>query len=79
MYFAKNEVIELNDKKKYLVLNVAVTEDNVYYKVVGINYDETQKIGDPLYITTFNRQGKIYINNRLSAEDTQKISRLFED
>ena len=79
MYFAKNEVIELNDKKKYLVLNVAVTEDNVYYKVVGINYDETQKIGDPLYITTFNRQGKIYINNRLSAEDTKKISRLFED
>ena len=37
MYFAKDEIIELNDNRKYLVLDTALLEDNVYYKVQRVN------------------------------------------
>ena len=79
MYFAKDEIIELNDNKKYLVLNAALRDDNVYYKVVEVNEEETERIGKPIYITTSNRQGRIYINNRLTAEETEEIKQYFED
>lgn len=79
MYFAKDEVIELNDNKKYLVLNAAIHEENVYYKVVEVNESKTTRIGDPIYMTTINKQGKIYINTRLTEEEKEFIKELFED
>lgn len=79
MYFAKDEIIELNDNRKYLVLDTALLEDNVYYKVQKVNNDETIKEDEPIYITANNKEGKIYINDNLSIEELSKIEELFKD
>ena len=79
MYFAKDEIIELNDNRKYLVLDTALLEDNVYYKVQKVNNEETIKEDEPLYITANNKEGKIYINDNLTIEELSKIEELFKD
>lgn len=79
MYFAKDEIIELNDNKKYLVLDTAITENEIYYKVQRINAEETEKQDEPLYITANNKEGKIYINDNLTIEELSKIEELFQD
>ncbi len=78
MYFAKDEIIELNDNRKYLVLDSVVLDDKVYYKLREVNEDETDLIGSPIYINTVNEEGKIYINDKLESEELEKIKELFE-
>jgi hypothetical protein len=77
MYFTKDEIIELNDHKRYLVLDTLILDDIVYYKIKELSQEETL-IGNNLYITTINKEGKIYINDKLSLEEIDKIKDLFE-
>ena len=79
MYFAKDEIIELNDNRKYLVLDVALLEDNVYYKVQKLNDEETASEGEALFITANNKEGKIYINDNLTTSELEKVTELFKD
>ena len=37
MYFARNEIIELNDSTKYLVVDTAYIDETSYYKVEKIS------------------------------------------
>ena len=78
MYFAKNEIITLNDNKKYLVLDTTILNDTVYYKIKEVSLDEKNIIGEELYITTINKDGKIYINDRLSNEEINNVKESFE-
>jgi len=78
MYFAKDEIITLNDDKKYLVLDTTVLDDDVYYKIKEVNNDETETIGEEIYITTLNQEGRIYINDKLSLEEIEKVKENFE-
>lgn len=77
MYFAKDEIITLNDKKKYLILDTSLIDDNVYYKIREVNKQETEVIGKDLYITTINQDGKIYINDKLTLEAIEEIKESF--
>ncbi len=79
MYFAKDEIIELNDNRKYLVLDTAIMEDEIYYKVQEINNEENMKTEAPIYITANNKEGKIYINDNLTIDELTKIEELFKD
>ncbi len=79
MYFAKDEIIELNDNRKYLVLDTALLDNEIYYKVQQINNEETMKQDEPIYITANNKEGKIYINDNLTIEELTKIEELFKD
>ena len=36
MYFSKNEIIELNNGNKYLIVDTALLDDNAYYKIEKI-------------------------------------------
>lgn len=76
MYFAKDEIIELNNHKKYLIVDTAILDDKVYYKIK--EYNNTPKNEDFLYITTINKEGKIYINSKINGEELRKIKELFE-
>ena len=73
MYFAKNEVIELNDKKKYLVLDTYIDNDEIYYKVIEINPETNEKVGSEVYFTTVNQEGKIYINYNVSLDKIKEL------
>ena len=76
MYFSKDEVIELNNNKKYLIIDNAILNDTVYYKIR--EYTNNELLGDFIYITTINREGKIYINEKLSNSELEKVKELFE-
>lgn len=78
MYYSKDEMIELNNGKKYLVLDTVMLDENVYYKLKEVNGSEDGLIGDFIYVTTLNKEGKIYINEDISSEELEKIKILFE-
>ena len=79
MYFAKDEIIELNDNRKYLVLDTFLIENKVYYKVQRINNDENQKEDEIIYLTAENKEGKILINENLTIEELTKIEDIQKD
>lgn len=76
MYFAKDEIIELNNHKKYLIVDTAILDDEVYYKIR--EYNSTLKAEDFLYITTINKEGKIYINSKINGEELKRVKQVFE-
>ncbi len=76
MYFSKDEVIELNDKRKFLVLDTALIDDNAYFKICKL--DEDDKITEEIeYISVKNDNGKLYINEHLKEEELAKITEFF--
>lgn len=77
MYFAKDEIIELNDNKKYLVIDTTIVDDIVYYKIKEILNNIL--IGDFIYVTTINKDSKIYINDRLTSEELERVKEKFEN
>lgn len=76
MYFAKNEIIELNDNEKYLVLDTAIIDEEAYYKIKELNADETAVEGEERFISATNDEGKIYINEDLTPEIISKLKEL---
>lgn len=76
MYFAKNEIIELNDNEKYLVLDTAIIDEEAYYKIKKLNIDETDVEGEERFISATNDEGKIYINEDLTPEIISKLKEL---
>ena len=77
MYFAKDEVIVLNNQKRYLILDSAILDDTVYYKIKEVS-DDNKLVGNEKYITSYNKGGKIFINENLSTSEIDKIIDLFE-
>lgn len=71
MYFAKNEIIELNDNTQYLILDTIYMDETTYYKVETI--ENNSKTGIINYITATNNEGKLYINNNLNNNIIEKI------
>mgnify|MGYP004469212245 FL=1 len=76
MYFAKNEIIELNDNEKYLVLDTAIIDEEAYYKIKKLNANETDVEGEERFISATNDEGKIYINEDLTPEIISKLKEL---
>ncbi len=76
MYFAKNEIIELNDEEKYLVLDTAIIDEEAYYKIKRLDDEETDILGEDKFISAINDEGKIYINEDLSPEIISKLKEL---
>ena len=79
MYFAKDEIIELNDNRKYLIIDTVVSEDEIYYKVQQLNDEENDIEGEPIFISANNKEGKIYINDNLTVDQLVKIEELLQD
>jgi hypothetical protein len=78
MYFAKDELIELDNNKKYLVLDTAVIGDKAYYKIKEVNDSLDELIGDYKLISADNKEGNLYIDEDLSSEIITKLNEIFE-
>lgn len=76
MYFAKDEIIELNNGDKYIVLDTAIIDDETYYKIQKVNVEETQAIEEIKYISAKNLEGKIYINENITEDMLNKLREL---
>lgn len=78
MFFAKDEMIELKNQKKYLVLDTALLDDQAYYKIKEINNTLDKLVGDYTIITAINNEGNIYINDKIDQEIIEKLEEIFE-
>lgn len=76
MYFTKDEIIELNNGDKYIVLDTAIIDDETYYKIQKVNVEETQAIEEIKYISAKNLEGKIYINENITEDMVNKLREL---
>ena len=70
MYFTKNEIIELNDNSKYLVIDSAYIDNEAYYKVEKIADDK--HTNEFTFISAKNDSGKLYITMKIPQEITYK-------
>lgn len=78
MFFAKDELIELDNHKKYLVLDTAILDEKSYYKIKEVNDTLDALIGDYLLISAENKEGTLYIDEHLSDDIITKLNEIFE-
>jgi hypothetical protein len=78
MFFAKDEIIELEDNSKYLILDTAIIDNKYYYKIKKVNDALDKLIGDYKIISASNVDGELFIEEKLSDEEIQKLTELFE-
>lgn len=76
MYFSKDEVIELNDKRKFLVVDTALIDDNAYFKIIKLD-EEEKPTEETEYISVQNDNGRLYINEHLKEEELAKLTEFF--
>lgn len=76
MYFSKDEVIELNDKRKFLVLDTALIDDKAYFKINRLD-EEENKTEEIEYVSVKNDNGRLYINEHLKDSELAKITEFF--
>lgn len=79
MYFAKDEIIELKNGKKYLILDTAIIDNKSYYKIKEVNENLDKLIGDYKIISAINNDGDLFIDEKLADAELQKLSELFEE
>ena len=60
MFFAKKEIIELEDKN-YLVLNSTVINNEVYYEVCEVNVEKDILDENKIYIKAIKEFGSLYV------------------
>ena len=77
MYFTKDEIIELTDKKKYLVLDTAILDEKSYFKVKEVDENYENLIGDYKIITAVNDNGALYISEDIKPDELDKLKELF--
>ena len=78
MFFAKDEIIELEDNEKYLILDTAIIDNKSYYKIKQVNETLDKLIGDYKIISASSEGGVLSIDDDLNEEEKQKLSELFE-
>ena len=61
MYFTKDEIIEINSDKKYLILGCAKILEKEYYKICKIGEKLDELIGNCKYITVSKENGHLII------------------
>lgn len=74
MFFAKKEIIELEDKK-YLVLNSTVIDNEVYYEVCEVNLEDDSIDDNKIYIQATKENSTLYIEE---VKDEKIINSLRE-
>jgi len=75
MFFAKNEIIELDDKKNYFVLDAAIIDNEIFYQIQEVNEQEAELIGPKTIVLAVNDDGSLYIED---ATDEEKLAKLKE-
>lgn len=61
MYFTKDEIIEINSGKKYLILGCTKILEKEYYKICKIGEKLNELIGNCKYITVSKENGHLII------------------
>ena len=65
IYFTKDEIIEINSDKKYLILGCTKILEKEYYKICKIGEKLDELIGNCKYITVSKENGHLIIEEIL--------------
>lgn len=74
MFFAKNEIIELDDQTEYFILDLAVVNNDVFYEVQTVADSNDSLTGPKMLIKAINNEGDLYIE---LINDPEKLKELF--
>lgn len=77
MFFAKNEIIEL-EEINYLVLNSTIIESEVYYEVCETNVEKNTIDDNKLYIQAFKEAGTLYIEEVRDEDIISELKEIFK-
>lgn len=78
MYFSKDEILELKNGEKYLVLNSTTLEQKEYYKIRKINKKMDELIGKPKYISVLKINDHLVIEDNLEQSIITELKDIFE-
>ena len=73
MFFAKNEIVELEDKS-YLVIDTAIEDNESYYLVQESDLENNVLIGEEKLIKAHKIESELYIEE---ITDEELINKLF--
>ncbi|MDD2505365.1 MAG: hypothetical protein PHF21_03750 [Bacilli bacterium] len=73
MFFTKNEIIELEDKN-YFIIDMAVIDNEAYYKVSEVNLDENTLEDEWKYVTAIKESSTLYIEEVNDPEIIEKLN-----
>lgn len=75
MVFSKNEVIELFNKKKYIVVETLNQNNTYYYYICEVNAEESKLESNFRIITTVSENNNLFIKSvkGKQAEDLELI------
>ena len=77
MFFAKNEVIELEDEKNYFVLDTAIVENEVFYQIQEVNEEGDNVTGPKTIIIAVNQKGNLYVEDVNDKDRLKKLNEVF--
>jgi hypothetical protein len=77
MFFAKNEIIEL-ENKNYLVLNSAIVDNEIYYKVCEVNVEENSVDSKEIYIQAIKEYGTLYIEEVKDKNIIEELDKIMK-
>ena len=77
MFFAKNEVIELEEQKNYFILDTAIVENEVFYQIQEVNEAGDNLVGPKTIIIAVNNRGNLYIEDVKDKDKLGKLNEIF--
>lgn len=77
MFFTKNEIIELEDKK-YLVLNTTILDNEIYYEVCEADLKENSVTDNKTYIQAVKEHGTLYIEEVINSKIITELDKIFK-
>ena len=75
MFFSKNEVIELEDNKNYLILDTTMLDNEVFYQIQEVKNNNVT--GKKQIIKAVNDEGSLYIEDIITEEALIKLEEIF--
>ena len=73
MFFAKDELVELDDKKEYFILNTTILDNNVFYQIQEVQ--DNNVVGKKSIMLAVNEEGNLFIED---VADKKLITELNE-
>ena len=77
MFFSKNEVIEIDNKKEYFILDVAVVDGEIFYQIQEVESELNNLTGAKEIIKAINVDGALYIEELADVNQRQQLNEIF--
>lgn len=78
MIFSKYEIIVLTNKKKYIVLDIKDFNEDIFYKLKEVSYDEKHILEREMIVKAYAEDASIFIDLS-TGEELEQVNKLFNN